>query len=77
MKHRDKLLHLLAGAFLAALGLWAHGPAAAGALVLLGGAARELWNWQIHGTRWDWLDLAATVAGGAAVGLLWLAFTHT
>lgn len=67
MKHIDKLKHFAAGAFCGCTGLLAVGPGAALILAALAGIARELWNWQIQGTRWDWLDLLATVAGGVAL----------
>lgn len=63
----DKMLHAAAGAVAAAVGLLSVGPGAALILAALAGIARELWNWQIQGTRWDWLDLLATVAGGVAL----------
>lgn len=63
----DKLKHLAAGAVAAAVGLLSVGPGAALILAALAGIARETWNLFIQGTRWDWLDLLATVAGGAAL----------
>ncbi|MBL8307220.1 MAG: hypothetical protein JNM33_11025 [Rubrivivax sp.] len=67
MKHLDKLKHAAAGATAAAVGLLAEGYLAALVICALAGVAREVWNWQIQGTRWDWLDLLATMAGGAAL----------
>lgn len=67
MKHLDKLKHLAAGAVVAAVGLLADSITAALALAVLAGIAREAWNLHIQGTRWDWLDLLATVAGGVAL----------
>lgn len=67
MKHIDKLKHFAAGAFCGCAGLLADGPAAGLALAALAGLARETWNLHIQGTRWDWLDLLATVAGGVAL----------
>lgn len=67
MKHLDKLKHLAAGAVAAAVGLLSVGPGAALILAALAGIARETWNLHIQGTRWDWLDLLATVAGGVAL----------
>lgn len=67
MKHQDKLLHLAAGAFCAAVGLYAAGPAAGMGLTVLAGLARELWNGLIQeGGKASGWDFIATVAGGAA-----------
>ncbi len=63
----DKMLHAAAGAVAAAVGLISVGPGAALTLAALSGIARETWNLFIQGTRWDWLDLLATVAGGVAL----------
>lgn len=63
----DKMLHAAAGAVAAAVGLLSVGPGAALILAALAGIAREAWNLHIRGTRWDWLDLLATVAGGVAL----------
>lgn len=66
-KHADKIKHVGAGAVAAAVGLISVGPGAALILAALSGIARETWNLFIQGTRWDWLDLLATVAGGVAL----------
>ena len=68
MRHMDKILHLAAGAFCAAVGLYAAGPTAGMALAVLAGLAREVWNGlQQQGGRASGWDFIATVAGGAGV----------
>lgn len=69
----DKLLHILAGAVIAALVLLVANPIAAIAAALLVGAAKEwVWDaWLGKGT-FDPMDFAATVAGGAGMAAIHL-----
>lgn len=73
----DKLLHFAAGALadcagallalLAAKVGYIAGPAwAAAGSCAVAALAREAWNWR-QGGRFDWRDIAATLAGGAMV----------
>lgn len=66
---RDKLLHILAGALIAAVAWAASGDAAAGivAAVVIG-AGKELWDAGQPDRTPDVLDAIATAAGGV---LLW------
>lgn len=71
---RDKLLHLAAGAALAAAGLLLD-SALLGALLCAAGAfGREAYNHK-HGGLFDWADIAYTLAGGGAVLIVWTLIT--
>ena len=63
----DKKAHLLSGAAISGLGIILTGQPAAGVLLAAAaGAAKELWDFNGHGTP-DLMDAVATVAGGAFV----------
>lgn len=62
---RDKLLHLLAGAIIAAAAHPFGLPIAAAAVAVIA-IGKELYDRMGHGTR-DPLDALATIAGGALV----------
>lgn len=66
----DKLLHLGAGAMLAAAGTFI-GPAVGAALCAAGALGREWFNVR-QGSRFDPLDVLATLAGGLLVLLPWM-----
>lgn len=66
----DKLLHLGAGALLAAAGTF-YSPLAGALLCAAGAVGREWFNVR-HGGRFDPADIAATLAGGAVVLLPWM-----
>jgi len=59
----DKLLHFLAGAVIAAWTLPLSLPLAVAA-VILAAVGKEGYDWS-QGERFDWLDVLATLGGGA------------
>ena len=69
----DKIIHFLGGFFISTLfqstGIYMILPA------VLIGAGKELYDRYYKKTKFDWIDLAATVAGGFVAYLIKLAYS--
>lgn len=63
---RDKVLHFIAGAIIAAPITWAGYPIHAVIIAGLAAIAKEAWDMLGNGTP-DVMDAVATIAGGALV----------
>ena len=66
----DKMLHFTAGYCICATALLFAPAWLAMLIVLVAGAAKELYDLKIKQTYFDLLDLLATVAGGAAFAVV-------
>jgi uncharacterized protein YfiM (DUF2279 family) len=71
----DKVLHFAAGFVFALIAYGVNGQSYLSGIVVAtaAGVSKELYDWLIKRRYFDWLDLIATVAGGA-IGMLLMRF---